>query len=100
MLTPLHVMLFSLVLFGIGVAGVLTRRNAIVVLMCIELMFNAANLNFVAFSWAFPQITGQVFAVFVVCIAAGEVAIGLAILIALIRNRDNVNIDEINLLKG
>jgi NADH-quinone oxidoreductase subunit K len=100
MLTPLHVMLFSLALFGIGVAGVLTRRNAILVLMCIELMFNAANLNFVAFSWAFPQITGQVFVVFVICIAAGEVAVGLAILIALIRNRDNVNLDEINLLKG
>lgn len=100
MLTPLHVMLFSLALFGIGVVGVLTRRNAIVILMCIELMFNAANLNFVAFSWAFPEITGQVFVVFVICIAAGEVAVGLAILIALVRNRANVNIDEIHLLRG
>ena len=100
MLTPLHVTLFSLALFGIGVAGVLTRRNAIVVLMCIELMFNAANLNLIAFSWAFPDIAGQVFVVFVICVAAGEVAVGLAILIALMRNRDNVNIDEIHLLKG
>ena len=100
MLTPTHVMLFSLALFGIGVVGVLTRRNAILILMCIELMFNAANLNFIAFSWAFPDVTGQVFAVFTICIAAGEAAVGLAILIALIRNRDNINIDEVNLLKG
>jgi len=98
-LTPTHVMLFSLALFGIGIVGVLTRRNAILVLMCIELMFNAANLNFVAFSWAFPEIAGQVFAVFTICIAAGEVAVGLAILIALVRNRENINIDEVNLLK-
>jgi NADH-quinone oxidoreductase subunit K len=93
-------MVLSLALFGIGVAGVLTRRNAIVVLMCIELMFNAANLNFVAFSWAFPQVAGQVFVVFVICVAAGEVAIGLAILIALVRNRDTLELDRINLLKG
>ena len=99
MLTPTHVMLFSLVLFGIGIVGVLTRRNAILVLMSIELMFNAANLNFVAFSWAMPEIAGQVFAVFTICVAAGEVAIGLAILIALVRNRENIHIDEVNLLK-
>jgi len=98
-LTPTHVMLFSLVLFGIGIVGVLTRRNAILVLMSIELMFNAANLNFVAFSWAMPEIAGQVFAVFTICVAAGEVAIGLAILIALVRNRENIHIDEVNLLK-
>ncbi len=99
MLTPTHVMLFSLALFGIGIVGVLTRRNAILVLMCIELMFNAANLNFVAFAWSFPEISGQVFAVFTICIAAGEAAVGLAILIALVRNRENINIDEIHLLK-
>ncbi len=99
MLTPMHVMLFSLALFGIGAVGVLVRRNAIMVLMCIELMFNAANLNLIAFSWALPRIEGQVLALFVICIAAGEVAVGLAILITLIRNRDNVNIDEINLLR-
>ena len=99
MLTPNHVMLFSLALFAIGIVGVLTRRNAILVLMCIELMFNAANLNFIAFSWALPAVTGQVFAVFTICVAAGEVAVGLAILITLIRNRDNVNVDEIHLLR-
>jgi NADH-quinone oxidoreductase subunit K len=99
MLTPNHVMVFGLALFGIGMFGVLTRRNAILVLMSIELMFNAANLNFIAFSWAHSDVTGQVFAVFTICIAAGEVAVGLAILIALIRNRENVNVDEIHLLK-
>lgn len=100
MLTTTHVMLFSLALFGIGMVGVLTRRNAILVLMSIELMFNAANLNLVAFSWAFPDVAGQVFVVFVICVAAGEVAVGLAILIALMRNRENIQIDELNLLKG
>lgn len=99
MLSATHVMIVSLVLFGIGVLGILTRRNAILVLMCIELIFNAANLNFVAFSWAHPDVAGQVFAVFTICIAAGEVAVGLAILIALVRNRDNINVDEIHLLK-
>ena len=99
MLSPLHVMLFSLALFGIGVVGVLTRRNALLVLMSIELMFNAANLNFVAFSWAFPDITGQVFVVFIISIAAGEVAVGLANLIAIVRNRPTIHLDEINLMK-
>ena len=99
MLSPFHVMLFSLALFGVGIVGVLTRRNAIVVLMSIELMFNAANLNFAAFSWAFPDITGQVFAVFVIAVAAGEVAVGLAILIAIMRNRPTIHLDEIDLMK-
>jgi NADH-quinone oxidoreductase subunit K len=99
MLTPTHVMLFSVALFAVGVLGVLTRRNAIVVFMSIELMFNAANLNFIAFAWALPDVSGQVFAVFVICIAAGEVAVGLAILIALFRNRESINVDEVTLLK-
>jgi NADH-quinone oxidoreductase subunit K len=100
MLTATHVMIFSLVLFGIGVFGVLTRRNIIIVLMSLELILNAANLNFVAFSWAHPSIHGQVFALFVICVAAGEVAVGLAILITLFRNRNSVNIDEFHLMKG
>ena len=99
MLTPTHVTLFSLALFGVGVLGVLTRRNAIVVLMSIELMFNAANLNFAAFAWALPDVSGQVFAVFTICIAAGEVAVGLAILITLIRNFGSIHVDEIHLMK-
>ena len=100
MLTATHVMIFSLVLFGIGVFGVLTRRNILIVLMSLELILNAANLNFVAFSWTHPSIHGQVFALFVICVAAGEVAVGLAILITLFRNRNSVNIDEFHLMKG
>lgn len=99
MLTPTHVLLFSLVLFGIGIVGVLTRRNAIVILMSLEIVFNAANLNFIAFAWARPDVAGQVLALFVICVAAAEAAIGLAILITVYRNRSHVNVDEINLLK-
>jgi NADH-quinone oxidoreductase subunit K len=100
MLTATHVMIFSLLLFGVGVFGVLTRRNILIVLMSLELVLNAANLNFVAFSWANPSINGQVFALFVICVAAGEVAVGLAILITLFRNRNSVNIDEFHIMKG
>ncbi len=100
MLTQTHVLLFGLALFGIGVIGVLLRRNAILVLMSIELMLNGANINFVAFAWAHPDVAGQVFATFVICVAAGEVAIGLAILIALYRSRNTISVDEIHLLKG
>jgi len=100
MLTANHVLVFSLLLFAIGVFGVLTRRNALVVLMSLELMLNAANLNFVAFSWARPDLGGQIFALFVICVAAGEVAVGLAILIALMRNHTGVDLDSIHILKG
>jgi NADH-quinone oxidoreductase subunit K len=99
-LTPTHVMLFGLGLFGIGILGVLTRRNAIVVLMSIELILNAANLNFVAVSWMLPDVAGQVLAVFVICVAAAEAAVGLALLIALYRNRPTVHVDDLSLLKG
>lgn len=99
MLTATHVMMFSLALFGVGILGVLTRRNAIVIFMSIELMLNAANLNFVAFAWAQPDVAGQVFGVFVICVAAGEVAVGLAVLIALYRNFASVNVDDVTLLK-
>jgi NADH-quinone oxidoreductase subunit K len=100
MLTSSHIMIFSLMLFGVGVFGVLTRRNILIVLMSLELILNAANLNFVAFSWAHPDLSGQVFALFVICVAAGEVAVGLAILITLFRNRDSVNVDDFHLMKG
>jgi NADH-quinone oxidoreductase subunit K len=99
MLAPHHVMLLSLAMFSIGVMGVLLRRNAILILMSIELMLNAANLNLVAFAWARPDVAGQVFAMFVIAVAAGEAAVGLAILIALFRNRASLNVDEIHLLK-
>ena len=90
---------FSAVLFTIGVIGVLTRRNAIIIFMCIELMLNAVNLTFVAFAQAYGA-TGQVFVVLVMTVAAAEAAVGLAIFIALFRHRQTVNIQHINLLKG
>ncbi len=90
---------FSAVLFSAGVYGVLARRNAILVLMSIELMLNAVNVNLVAFSAYLHQLTGQVFALFVITVAAGEVGIGLAIVILIYRNRETINIDEVNLLK-
>lgn len=98
-LTPTHVMLFSLALFAIGVLGVLTRRNAILILMSIELILNAANLNFIAYSWSLPDVAGQVFALFVICVAAGEVAVGLAILITIFRNRSHIDVTDVNLMK-
>ena len=89
----------SAVLFTIGVIGVLTRRNAIIIFMCIELMLNAVNLTFVALS-RFYGIAGQVFVVFVMTVAAAEAAVGLAIIIALFRHKQTVNIEDINLLRG
>lgn len=91
--------LLSLVLFTIGVIGVLIRRNAIVIFMCIELMLNSANLALVGFSSFIGNETGQMLVFFSMVVAAAEVAVGLAIIIALFRNRLTVNIDEINLLK-
>ena len=90
---------FSAVLFVIGVFGVLIRRNAIIVFMCVELMLNAVNLTFVAFAQAYG-IAGQVFVFFVMTVAAAEAAVGLAIIIALFRHRQTVNLQNINLLKG
>jgi NADH-quinone oxidoreductase subunit K len=95
---PLYLGL-SAVLFTIGVVGVLTRRNAIVVFMCIELMLNAVNLTLVAFSSFLGDISGQALVFFAMAVAAAEAAIGLAIVIALFRNKHTVNIDEINILK-
>jgi NADH-quinone oxidoreductase subunit K len=95
-----HYIVLSLVLFAIGAVGVLVRRNAIIALMSLELMFNAANINLVVFSGQLRDLTGQVFAVFVIAIAAGEAAIGLAILIALYRNQQSIHLDDYTLLKG
>jgi NADH-quinone oxidoreductase subunit K len=91
--------MLSAILFSIGVAGVLTRRNAIVIFMCIELMLNAVNLAFVAFARQIGQGDGQVFVFFVMAVAAAEVAVGLAIIISVFRNRKTVDVAEINLLK-
>ena len=94
-----HLLILSLVLLAIGIAGVLIRRNVIIILMSIELILNAANINFVAFSRQWNNLTGQIFGVFIITIAAAEVAVGLAIVIALFRNRETVNVDEMNLMK-
>jgi NADH-quinone oxidoreductase subunit K len=89
----------SATLFVLGVVGVLTRRNAIVIFMCIELMLNSVNLSLVAFSTFLGDATGQVLVLFVMAVAAAEAAIGLAIVIALYRNKQTVDIDNINILK-
>ena len=89
----------SAALFAIGVIGVLTRRNAIIIFMCVELMLNAVNLTFIAFSRAYGA-AGQVFVVFVMTVAAAEAAVGLAIIIAIFRHRQTVNLQNINLMKG
>jgi NADH:ubiquinone oxidoreductase subunit K len=95
--------MFSAVLFAIGVYGVLARRNGILVLMSIELMLNAVNVNLVAFSQFLSGqaalLAGQIFTLFVITVAAAEVGIGLAIVILIFRNRETINVDEVNLLK-
>ncbi len=93
------VLFFSAALFATGVYGVLARRNAVLVLMSIELMLNAVNVNLVAFAQALGDLSGQVFALFVIAVAAAEVGIGLAIVILIYRNRETINVDEVNLLK-
>jgi NADH-quinone oxidoreductase subunit K len=87
-------------LFTIGIVGVLVRRSALVIFMSIELMLNAVNLSFVAFSKQNGQMDGQIFVFFVMSVAAAEVAVGLAILVAIFRSRETANVDDVHLLKG
>ena len=94
-----YFLILALILFTIGVIGVLIRRNAIIVFMSIELMLNSVNLVFVSFSSFLGSTNGQIFVFFVMTVAAAEAAIGLAIIIALFRNKETINIDEINILK-
>ena len=96
-----HYLILSAILFCLGMFGLLTRRNAVGVLMSIELMFNAVNINFVAFSrFITPDLlTGQVFAIFVITIAAAEAAVGLAIVMLLYRNFHDIEVDKINFMK-
>jgi NADH-quinone oxidoreductase subunit K len=96
---PRAILLVSVVIFTLGVAGVLLRRGAITILMCIELMLNAANLAFIAFSRQFNQAEGQIYVFFVMTLAAAEAAVGLAIVIALFRLHDTTDVDDINLMK-
>jgi NADH-quinone oxidoreductase subunit K len=90
----------SAILFTLGVAGVLTRRNAIIIFMSVELMLNAANLAFVAFAREFGVLDGQVFVFFVMTVAAAEVAVGLALIVTIFRTKHSINVDDINQLKG
>jgi len=99
MITTTHYMVLSAALFTLGVIGVLTRRNIIIVFMSIELMLNAANINLIAFSQQMQNAIGQVFAVFVIVVAAAEAAVGLGIILAFYRNKETVNIDEMSLLR-
>ena len=94
-----HYITLSAILFSIGTLGVLTRRNALIIFMSVELMLNAANLLFVAFSQVYGGLNGQIFVFFVMTVAAAEAAIGLAIILALFRNKQTVQADEIGLLK-
>lgn len=96
MITLTHYLILSFILFSIGVAGVLLRRNIIIVLMSLELIFNSVNISLAAFSYYLQSLTGTIFVVFNITVAAAEVAIGLAILVAVYRSRKTVNVEELN----
>ena len=100
MVTITHYLVLSTLVFSIGVVGALTRRNIIIIFMSIELMLNAVNLNLIAFSSHLQNLNGQVFAIFVITVAAAEAAVGLGILISLFRNKETINVDQIDLMKG
>ena len=99
MITVYHYMILSAILFSIGTFGVLTRKNMIVIFMCIELMLNSVNLTFIALSRHLGNMDGQVFVFFVMTVAAAEAAVGLALIIAFYRNKESVEVDDFNLLK-
>ncbi len=98
-ITLTHYLVVSTTIFSLGLLGVLIRRNFIIVLMAIEMMLNAANLNLVAFSHYLNSLTGQMVALFTIAIAAGEAAVGLAIIVVIFRGKIATNVDQINLLK-
>jgi NADH-quinone oxidoreductase subunit K len=99
MISAEHYLMLSLALFTIGVIGVLARRNVIIILMSIELILNAVNINLVAFSRLWGDVNGQVFAIFIITDAAAEAAVGLGIILAFFRNRETLLADEMDLLK-
>jgi NADH-quinone oxidoreductase subunit K len=99
MITVYHYMTVAAILFAMGTYGVLTRRNAIVIFMCIELMLNSVNLTFIALSSHLQNMDGQIFVLFVMAVAAAEAGVGLALMIAFYRNRDSIDVDDINLMK-
>ena len=96
-----HYLILSILLFSIGLYGVLAKRNAVIILMCIEIMLNAVNIALIAFSrYSEPALlTGQIFAIFVMAVAAAEAAVGIAIIIAIYRNRQSINVDKFDLTK-
>lgn len=96
-----HYLILSALLFCIGLYGVLAKRNAVVILMCIEIMLNAVNIALIAFSrYIVPTaLTGQIFAIFVIAVAAAEAAVGIAIIMAIYRNRDSIDVDKYDLMK-
>jgi NADH-quinone oxidoreductase subunit K len=98
-ITPYRYLVLSAALFMTGLVGVLVRRNIIVVFMSIELMLNAVNINLVAFSYQLHDAVGQVFAIFVVAVAAAEAAVGLGIIIAFFRNKETLNMDDMDIMK-
>jgi len=99
MLALNNYLILSAILFSIGTVGVLVRRNAIVIFMCVELMLNAVNLTFIAFSKYLGNIDGQVFVFFVMTVAAAEAAVGLALMIAFYKNRESIDVEEMNVMK-
>ncbi len=95
-----YYIVLSAILFSIGALGVLSRRNPLIIFMSIELMLNAANLAFVAFASVYETFSGQIFVFFVIAVAAAEVAVGLALIVEIFKAKKNINIDEMNSLKG
>ena len=100
MISATHYVVLSLVLLSLGVIGVMLRRNFITVLLSLELIFNAVNLNLFAFSFRLGDLAGQVLAIFVITVAAAEAAIGLGLIIALVRLKDTVALDEVDEMRG
>jgi NADH-quinone oxidoreductase subunit K len=99
MVSTYHYLFLGAALFTIGVIGVLTRRNIMIILMSIELMMNAVNINLIAFSAHHHHVTGQIFSIFVITVAAAEAAVGLGIVIAMFKNKETMNINEIDIMK-
>jgi len=99
MVSTYHYLFLGAALFTIGIIGVLTRRNIMVILMSIELIMNAVNINLIAFSAHHHHVTGQIFSIFVITVAAAEAAVGLGIVIAMFKNKETMNINEIDIMK-
>ena len=99
MITLTHYLVLSALLFSIGLMGIMTRRNVLMILLCIEIMFNAANLAFIAYARAWGDIGGQIIVFFIITVAAAEVTVGLAIAILLARQLKTLNVDEVDVLK-